>query len=178
MLDLTDTVIPKSDQLNGDDLISGPRTFTVTEVRKINSDEQPVAIHLAEFPHGRPFKPSKTVRRILIAAWGPDASVYAGRRMTLFRDNAVRFGGEIVGGIRVSHLSHIERRFAIPLNEKRGKKAMHVIEPLPDDAPTSPPIDEQTVARIADLRAEWLTADDERKKTIEAEVQALQGAGS
>jgi hypothetical protein len=44
-------------------------------------------VHLVEFP-GRPFKPSKTVRRIMVAAWGPDASTYAGKRMTLYRDAA------------------------------------------------------------------------------------------
>jgi hypothetical protein len=94
---MTDTIIPRSDQLNAEDLLTGPRTFTITEVRK-GSVEQPVDIHLAEFP-GRPFKPSKTVRRILVSAWGPDAATYAGRRMTLYRDPAVRFGGMDVGGI-------------------------------------------------------------------------------
>jgi hypothetical protein len=67
-MDMTDTIVPKSDQLNAEDLLTGPRTFTITEVRK-GSAEQPVDIHLAEFP-GRPFKPSKTVRRILVSAWG------------------------------------------------------------------------------------------------------------
>jgi hypothetical protein len=64
--DLTESIVPKSDQLNAEDLLTGPRTFTITEVRK-GSLEQPVDIHLAEFP-GRPFRPSKTVRRILVAA--------------------------------------------------------------------------------------------------------------
>lgn len=172
-LDISDTLAPKSDQLNGDDLIGGPRTFTVTEVRRMSSDEQPFAIHLAEFPHGRPFKPSKTVRRLLVAAWGADAAAYVGRRMTLYRDGDVRFGGEVVGGIRVSHLSHIPKRFGVSLNEKRGKKRMHYIEPLPDTAPTSAPVDEATVAKVAELRAEWKDADDDRRAEIQAQVAAL-----
>jgi hypothetical protein len=84
--DLTESIAPKSDQLNAEDLLTGPRTFTVAEVKR-GSAEQPVDIHLVEFP-GRPFKPSKTVRRILVSAWGADASTYAGRRMTLYRDPA------------------------------------------------------------------------------------------
>jgi hypothetical protein len=105
-MDLTDTIVPRSDQLNAEDLLSGPRTVTITEVRR-GTAEQPVDVHLAEFP-GRPFKPSKTVRRIFVSAWGPDASTYAGRRLTIYRDPDVKFGGLATGGIRVSHLSHTE----------------------------------------------------------------------
>jgi hypothetical protein len=67
-MDLTDSIAPRSDQMNAEDLLTGPRTFTVTEVRKGSSAEQPVSIYLAEFPSDRPFKPSKTVRRILVSA--------------------------------------------------------------------------------------------------------------
>lgn len=134
-MDLSETIEPRSDQMNAEDLLTGPRTFTITEVRKGSSAEQPVSIYLAEFPDDRPFKPSKTVRRILVAAWGKETSVYAGRRMTLYRDPAVKFGGQDVGGIRVSHLSHIERRLSIALTVTRGRRAPYVVEPLSDDAP-------------------------------------------
>jgi hypothetical protein len=69
-MNLSQAVIARSDQLNADDLVSGPRTFTVSEVRRGDA-EQPVAIELAEFPD-RPFKPSKTVLRILAHAWGEE----------------------------------------------------------------------------------------------------------
>jgi hypothetical protein len=129
--DLTESIAPKSDQLNAEDLLTGPRTFTVAEVKR-GSAEQPVDIHLAEFP-GRPFKPSKTVRRILVSAWGPDAATYAGRRMTLYRDPAVRFGGMDVGGIRVSHLSHIDKPMTLVLAVSKGKRAPYVVKPLADE---------------------------------------------
>jgi len=135
-LDLTESIAPRSDQLNAEDMLTGPRTFTISEVRKGSSAEQPFDFHLAEFP-GRPFKPSKTVRRILVHAWGADAAAYAGRRLTLFRDPDVRFGGQSVGGIRVSHLSHIDKQFTIALTETRGKRASHVVKPLGDE-PTPP----------------------------------------
>ena len=144
-MDLTESIAPKSDQLNAEDLLTGPRTVTVEKVTK-GSLEQPVNIHLVGLP-GRPFKPSKTVRRILVAAWGADASTYTGRRMTLFRDPAVRFGGQDVGGIRVSHLSHINKRLTLALTVTRGKRAPYVVEPLPDGPPT---ITDEQASSIAD----------------------------
>lgn len=172
-MDLTETLTPKSDQLNAEDLLAGPRTVTVDKVTK-GSVEQPVDIHLVEFP-GRPFRPSKTVRRILVAAWGAEATAYTGRRMTLYRDAAVRFGGMDVGGIRVSHLSHLEERITLALTVTRGRRAPYVVDPLPDAPPTatkspSPTaiIDafkalgvtlDQLEARIGSKRDQW-TADD------------------
>jgi len=128
-MDITETIAPRSDQLNADDLLTGPRTFTVEKVTA-GSVEQPVEIHMAGFP-GRPFKPSKTVRRILVAAWGPEASNYVGRRMTLYRDPSIRFGKDEVGGIRVSHLSDIDKRLQLALTVTRGKRAPFTIDPLP-----------------------------------------------
>lgn len=174
-IDLTDTVIPKSDQINADDLVTGPRTFTITEVRKTGNAEQPVAVYLAEFPKGRPFKPSKSMLRVMIAAWGKDAAAYAGQRLTLYRDAEVTFGPDKVGGIRISHMTGIDRRLIVPLTVTRGKRKPYLVEPLPADAPTSPPVSEENVARIAELTAEWHTADDARKAEIQVEVEALRG---
>lgn len=178
MLDLTDSVVPKSDQINADDLITGPRTFTVTEVRKTGNEEQPVAIYLAEFPRSRPYKPNKSMLRVLIDCWGPDGEVFAGRRFTLYRDPSVRFGKDNPGGIRISHVSHIDGPRKVNLTVTRGKRAPYAVDPLPADAPSSPPVSEEEVARIADLRAEWKTADPERQAEIQAEVARLQGGAA
>lgn len=131
-MDLTNTIIPKSDQLNSDDLITGPRTFTVTEVRVKSSADQPVDILLAESP-GKPFRPSKTVLRILVTAWGKEGDEYVGRRMTLYRDAEVKWAGQEVGGIRVSALSHITKPIKLALTETRGKKVTHIVKPLADE---------------------------------------------
>lgn len=45
-MNLSSSIIAKSDQLNADDLMSGPKTFTVVEVKPGN-DDQPVSIVLA-----------------------------------------------------------------------------------------------------------------------------------
>jgi len=137
-MDLTDTIVPKSDQLNAEDLLTGPRTFTITEVRRGN-DEQPVNIHIAELP-SRPFRPSKTVLRILVAAWGKDSDAYVGRRLTLYRDPEVKWAGQSVGGIRVQAMSHIKAPLKLALTETRGKKVAHVVQPLADaPAPAARP---------------------------------------
>lgn len=161
--------------MNSEDLLSGERTFTITEVRVTDNPEQPVSVYLAEFPKGRPWKPSKTSRRVLMMGWGNKSADYSGRRITLYRDPEIKFGGDKVGGIKIRAMSHLpgNKRMAVALTVTRGKRAPYVVEPLPDDAPTSPPMDE-TAVKIAALRNEWKTADDDRKRDIEAEVAVLQ----
>lgn len=170
-VDLGDTIAPNSDQLNADDLLPGPRTFTVTDVSK-GGDEQPVFIHLAEIP-GRTYRPSKTMRRVLVSAWGGKGDVYVGRRMTLYRDPDVKFGRDVVGGIKISHLSHIEGRLNLSLTATRGKKAPHVVDPLPE-APVEPSAEQ--VAECTDtaaLRAMWHHSGPERRAQITARVAQL-----
>lgn len=177
-MNMLKAIEPRSDQMNSMDLLGGERTLTITDVKVFDSPDQPVHIWFAEFPQGRPFKPSKTVNRILVAAWGHDESVYIGRRLTLYRDPEIVFGKERVGGIRVKAMSHIPKKFSVVLASSKGKTSPWVIEPLPDDAPSSPPVNEETVARLADLRSEWHTAADDRKKEIESEVARLRGGAA
>ena len=170
-MDVSETTAPKSDQQNAEDYIGGPRTVTVEKVTK-GSAEQPVEIHLVEFP-GRPFKPSKTVRRILVSAWGKDSTPWAGRRMTLYCDPSVRFGGQEVGGIRVSHLSDIGSRLTLNLTVAKGKRAPHIIDPLPD-MPTEPTAEWVAECIDADaLKAAWRHSGPERQAQIVARVAEL-----
>ncbi len=131
-VDMANFIEAKSDQLNADDLLQGPRTITVTSVSaNPDSAEQPVSIHF-EGDNRKPFKPCKTMRRLLVAVWGADASKYVGRSMTLYRDASVQFGGMQVGGIRVSHVSNIDGKQTVPLLVTRGRKKPFVVEPLAD----------------------------------------------
>ena len=131
-MDMTESIIPRSDQINAEDLLTGPRTVTITAVNK-GSLEQPVNIVTAEFGAGRPYKPSKSMRRILVSAWGAEASNYIGRRLTIYRDPDITFGRDKVGGIRISHLSNIEKRHEVALTVTRGKRATFTVDPLPDE---------------------------------------------
>lgn len=126
-MDISDTLAPKSDQLDAIDLIAGARTFTVKGVRR-GSAEQPVQIDLAEFD--RPWRPSKGMRRVLAAVWGSDASQYAGRRVRLFCDETVKFGGKPAPGIRIEAIDGLTKPKTIPLLSTRGQYAMHTVQPL------------------------------------------------
>lgn len=132
-MDLTDSIAPNSDQLNADDLMAGPRTVTITEVRA-GSDEQPVNVVLDEYGSKRPFRPSKSMRRVLVAAWGKESSAYVGKRMTIYRDPAVRFGGQEVGGIRISHMSGLDKPLRVALTVTRGKREGYIVQPLAEAA--------------------------------------------
>jgi hypothetical protein len=128
---LRGTIIPKSDQLNAEQLLGGPMTITVAEVRTSASDEQPVVIHY-EGENGRPYKPCKTMRKVLILAWGEDGRQWPGKSMTVYNQPDVKFGGAEVGGIRISHLSDIPKDIQVALTATRGKKAQHIIKRLDD----------------------------------------------
>jgi hypothetical protein len=110
----------------------GPMTFTIVEVTKGSSDEQPIQVRLAEFP--RPWRPSKGMRRVLAACWTPHANEWTGRRLTLFCDPTVKFGGAEVGGIRISHMSDLTGPKKVPLLVAKGKSAMYTVQPLKEAA--------------------------------------------
>lgn len=131
--DLRFTIIPKSDQLNSEQLLSGPITITVTDVRIGGSDEQPIIVHY-EGENGRPFKPCKTMRKVLILGWGQDGREWVGKSMTIYNDPQVKFGGAEVGGIRISHMTDIPRQIKVSLTATKGKKALHTIALLQMEA--------------------------------------------
>jgi hypothetical protein len=121
---------PKSDQVNADDLLCGPRTITVTGVRANDGGpEQPVSIDFAG-DDGKPYKPCKSMRRVMVHVWGADAKQYIGRSMTLYCDPGVQFGGMKVGGIRISHMSHIDKPQTMALTATRAKRAPFTVQPL------------------------------------------------
>lgn len=129
MIDMLRTIEPKTDQLNADSLQGGPITVTVTGVSGNDSAEQPVSIHY-EGEAGRPFKPCKSMRRVLVHIWGADAKQYIGRSMTLYCDPGVMFGGMKVGGIRISHMSHIDKAQTMALTATRSKRAPFTVQPM------------------------------------------------
>jgi len=128
-MDMSETIIPRSDQQNYDDYIaSGPRTVTISAVTKGNA-EQPVNVELKEYP-GRPFKPNKSMRRVLVMAWGVESSAYVGRRLTLVGNPEVVYGGKAVGGIEIAEMSHINKPLTVALTATRGKRKNFTVKPL------------------------------------------------
>lgn len=128
MNDMSSVIVPKSDQINADDLIPGPRTITIREVQIRGGQEQPVSIYFDG--SDKAFRPCKSMSRVLVAAWGPDAKVYVGRSLTLFRDPTVKWAGMEVGGIRISHMSHIDGKLTLALTATKGSRKPFVVMPL------------------------------------------------
>lgn len=127
--DLSGTIIPKSDQLNADQLLGGPMQILITGVSRGTDEKQPIFIDY-QGGEGRPWKPCLTMRKVLIAAWGSDGRRWAGKSAVLFNDPSVQYGGMQVGGIRISALSDIPSDMTVTVTEKRGKKAKIVIKRL------------------------------------------------
>lgn len=166
MNDMLETIHPKSDQLNADDLIGGTMTITVTKVNLTLGKDQPVAISF-DGDNGKPYMPGKSMRRVLVMLWGPDANAYVGRSMTLYRDEKVLFGGLAVGGIRISHMSHIDGKHTLMLTATRAQRKPFVVEPL-DDAPPAKPKKEKSPI---DLYAQEL--QEKLKAASEGDVDGL-----
>lgn len=189
MSSLLPTIQAKSDQLNAEDLIGAPRRITITEVRVNTTEDQPVWISF-KGDDGKPFKPCKTMRKLLVQIWGDDSRAYKGRALTLYNDPEVKWGGMKVGGIRISHASHLEGPRSFFLTETRGKKKQHTVQPDDSADPTLPPEptgeelrdglgDLDAAQSIQDLQAAWgkhphlrhidafVARKNERKRSLE-----------
>lgn len=150
--ELRASIVPKSDQLNADSLLTGPITVTVTSVAR-GDKEQPIAIGI-DGGH-QPFKPCKSMRRVLIAAWGDDGRDWVGRKMTLFCDPEVMWAGVKVGGIRISHLSDIKEDMTLLLTSARGKRSQFVIRKITDQpAKTETPLTDAEAKYVEDCKKE------------------------
>ena len=128
MNDFQAALAPKSDQINAQDLIAGDMTVTIAGVKVTPGTEQPVSIRLEGMD--KVWRPCKTTGRILMAAWGPDTSVYPGRSAQLYLDPEVKWGGMKVGGIRIRALSHIDSELQLALAESKQNRKLFKVKPL------------------------------------------------
>ena len=128
MNDMSPVIVPKSDQINADDLISGPMTITIRDVRISGGQDQPVSIYFEG--NDKAFRPCKSMSRVLVQGWGANSSNYIGRSLTLYRDPTVKWAGMEVGGIRISHMSHIDGEKLMMLTATKGSRKPHKVKPL------------------------------------------------
>ena len=165
------TIEKKTDQLNYEDFLGQvTRIVTIAGVKAGTKEQQ---YDIAIEGDQRVWRPAVTVLKLLVEAWGDDATEWVGRRAQLYGDPDITFGRDRVGGIRISHLSHISKPVVASLTETRGKRRVHTVQPLPD-APAPDP----NAQRIAKLKDEWRAADPERRAEIEAEVAELSKQGA
>lgn len=149
MNDMLSVIIPKSDQLNADDLIGGPRTITIAKVTIRPGTEQPVSIHF-DGDNNKPYKPCKSMARVMVHCWGPDANQYGGRAMTIYCDPKVQWGGMAVGGIRISHMTDIPGTQVMALTATKGSRKPFTVNPL---AKT-----QDTTTKARQTVGEWINA--------------------
>ena len=162
------TAEPRSDQWNADDFTGGPRTFTIAGVND-GTAEQKYDIKLEG--EARAWRPPLTMIRVLMKAWGDESDAWVGRHVTLYQDPNVKFGRDVIGGIRISHLSHIGDK---PLNVKvtttRGKRETVTVQPL-KDAPKSTPAPSQP-ARDWAAEADTLAGQTDPLRALYMDAQA------
>ena len=171
--DVRASLVPKSDQLNADDLIAGPVTTTIVGVR-MGDKERPIFLDMEGYDK-RPYKPCTMMRRLLVAVFGDEPKPWIGRRLTLYRDPQVQYKGDTVGGIRISHVSGITQPQSVLLTEKRGRRVEWVVYPVEATTGTG----DQTL--IAEATAQINAADtvDALKKcgaALKSKPKAVQDA--
>lgn len=175
-MDITDALAPNSDQLDAVELAK-PRTFTIAPGSGLGQREgKTVAeIRLVDFP--RVWRPSKGMLDVLAACWGTDAKQWVGRQVTVYNDPEVMFGRDKVGGVRISHLSGIDKARSVTIRASgAGRKQAWRVEPLPD-APTEPTAEQVAAStNIDELRAMYAISGEERREQITARVAEIKGA--
>ena len=129
-MDLSKTIVPKSDQLNADDLIAGSKTIRIRDIKMTDDEAQSVSIYYYG-DNNKPFKPCKSVRRLLVQLWGANGLDFIGKRLTLYRDETVKWAGVEAGGIRVSHASHIDKPTKVLMTTSKNNRRPITVEPLP-----------------------------------------------
>lgn len=152
MNDMSSVIVPKSDQINADDLIAGPRTITIRDVQIRSGQEQPVSIYFEG--SDKAFRPCKSMSRVLVACWGADARNYVGRSLTLYRDPTVKWGGMEVGGIRISHMSNIDAEKILVLTATKGQRKPFVVKPLEQSGGRDDPAARWAATFIAKVKAD------------------------
>ncbi len=124
-------IVPKSDQLNADDLIAGDKVIEIERVNAGNSEQKLVVHYVGE--NGRPWKPCKSMIRVLVSLWGTKGSEWVGKRVKLYLNKRVRWAGVEVGGIRISEASGIGSAVSVMITVAKGKREVYKIEPLIDE---------------------------------------------
>lgn len=153
-----------TDQLNYEDFLGGvTRVVTIAKVEKGRKEAQ-YDISIEE--DDRYWRPPATILKLLKLAYGEEGADWVGKKAMLYGDPDVKMKGVKVGGIRVSHLSHIDGPLTASLTVTRGQTAVFTVDPLPELSP------------VEALRNEWKTATPERKTEIEAQVQRLTNEAS
>lgn len=151
MSDVTLTTEPKSDQINADSLPQGvSRTIKITQVDVKPGSDQPVDVHY-EGMQGKVYRPGKSMRRVMVHIWGKDSAAYVGQSMTIYSDPEVQFGGVKTGGIRISHMTGIQKPVTMALTVTRANRKPFTVKPLTITAEAE--LDQEKLLNDSDVAA-------------------------
>ena len=129
------TLLPNVDHLTYRHVnLCGTITATIAKAFLTGKKDQPLRIDFEPNPlcvdqDNKPLHwfPCKGMRIVMAEAWGTELAAFAGKSVELFGNPDVMYGGEKVGGIQISRLSHIAKPLDVMLTVARGrKKAFHV----------------------------------------------------
>ena len=158
-VNIAEACAPKSDQLNADDLINTTKTVKITAVKAGNA-EQKIVINF-EGDNGKPWKPCKSMIRVMRSLWGDTAADWCGHSVTLYNDPDVIYGGVKVGGVRISHATGITQALTMALTAKKGQRKPYQVKPL-------------TVTPVADEGAKKLAAAEKKANAIIKEIETAE----
>ena len=120
------------------------------------------------------------MRRVLVNVWGKDGNTYVGKSLTLYCDPKVLFGGVAVGGLRISHMSHIDKEVTMALTATRANRKPFTVKPLTLTTVHTPETDLVGAAKLEaekgteNLRTYWSKLNPSQQKTLNlAELKEL-----
>lgn len=130
MSSIRNLIVIKSDQINAEDFgVGESKTITITRYKVTGNGDQPLSLYFTG-DKGKAYRPCKTIMKVLDAVWGEELDNYVGRSMTLICDPKVRFGADEVGGIRLTHVSHINAPMSVMVTVTRSVKKPYRVLPL------------------------------------------------
>lgn len=168
-VDIRAATKPKSDQLNYENYLTGPQTYTVAKVTPGDRDH-PVFIHMVECP-ATPYKPSKGMLKCISKpeGWGDKSSKWVGKLITLYGDPTVIYGGVEVGGIKVQAMSDIDSDYETLISARRGVRKPHLIKKLS--------VAYYDEAKFTENLPAWLALIAEGKATPEKIIARVEQSG-
>lgn len=165
MLDMSEVIKAKSNQLNAVDLTGRKMVITI---RKVDVHEGKAIIHF-HGDNGRPYNASKNMSRLMAHAWGINGNDWIGKSLEIYCDPTVRFGKFETGGIRISAMSHVDQDFNKTLPVSAGKYQTYFVKHLPiSTEPVTPQFypDEKFDAEWPKIESSVLEKGEKQKQVL------------
>lgn len=168
----------KTDQLNYEHFLGGSITFKVSRIGSKKDQGKKKLLIYMEGHEGTPFVPCMGMIKCLSSpdGWGEKLADWVGRSITLFGDSKVMFGAKEIGGVRVSHISHIAADYVTKITERRGVRIDYLIRKLA--ATLAAPAAAYPADQFADKLTAMRKAIADGKMTVEQVIARCEQTGA